>query len=134
MNNSKGYDFYVGNLSGKRLLVLGCKNNADDIKFFADREKVTIIVAGLKISDKILSISDEHYNIDFLDKQQLINLIWNKNIDGVFVGGDEKLISVVIDVAEVTGRPFYSNRELWDRLMNKQSFKDTCREFGVPTR
>lgn len=133
MKQQKKYDFHVGNLSGKRLLVLGCKNNADDIRYFANEENVVIVAAGKKISNEILSIADEHYIIDFLDKQQLKDLIKDKKIDGIFVGGDEPLISVVIDVSEETGLPFYSSRALWDRLMNKQSFKDTCREFGVPT-
>lgn len=133
MKQQKKYDFHVGNLSGKRLLVLGCKNNANDIRYFANEENVVIVAAGKKISNEILSIADEHYIIDFLDKQQLKDLIKDKKIDGIFVGGDEPLISVVIDVSEETGLPFYSSRALWDRLMNKQSFKDTCREFGVPT-
>lgn len=133
MKENKKYDFHVGNLSGKRLLVLGCKNNADDIRYFAVEENVVIVAAGKKISNEILSIASEHYIIDFLDRQQLKDLIKDKNIDGVFVGGDEPLISVVIDVAGELNLPFYSSRELWDRLMNKQSFKDTCRAFDVPT-
>ena len=40
---------------------------------------------------------------------------------------------MVIDVADETGIPFYSSRFLWDSLMNKQCFKDTCRKYGVPT-
>ena len=133
MKENRKYDFHVGNLAGKRLLVLGCKNNADDIKYFADEENVVIVAAGKKISNEILNIASEHYIIDFLDRQQLKDLIKDKNIDGVFVGGDEPLISVVIDVTGELGLPFYSSRKLWDKLMNKQSFKDTCRAFDVPT-
>ncbi len=127
------FNFHVGGLTGKRLLVLGCSNNAADIHEFADEEGVLIISAGLKVSEKIKVIADECYSIDVLDKKQLIEFIREYKIDGIFVGGSEDLISMVIDVATETGLPFYSSRFLWDTLMNKQSFKDTCRKYGVPT-
>lgn len=133
MKQKSNYDFHVGNLTGKRLLVLGCANNAADIREFGDKEGVLIISAGLKVSPKITAIADECYTIDVLDKNQLISFIKEKNIDGIFVGGSEDLISMVIDVADATGLPFYSSRFLWDTLMNKKRFKDTCRKYGVPT-
>lgn len=127
------YDFHVGGLTGKRLLVLGCANNAADIRDFADKEGVLIISAGLKVSAKIKAIADEYYVIDVLDKAQLIGFIRERKIDGIFVGGSEDLISMVIDVADETGLPFYSSRFLWDTLMNKKRFKETCQKYGVPT-
>ena len=63
----------------------------------------------------------------------MANLIKEKNIDGVFVGGNENIISAAIDVTEKLGLPFYSSRQLWDTLMNTRLFKQACRRYGVPT-
>lgn len=128
-----GKDMSYHKLAGKRLLVLGGANNAPDLKSFADKECVKLIFAGLSFSKYISEIADETYNLDILDRNEVIALIKNQNIDGVFVGGNENIISCVIDVTEQLGLPFYCNREVWDNVMNKREFKRFCREYGVPT-
>lgn len=120
-------------LNGKRLLIIGCANYAKDIEEFAKQWNVHIIVAGLRNSKVIESIAEEVYHIEILDRKALAELVVEKNIDGIFGGGTEDAISCLIDVAEATGRPFYATRTLWDGLMNKQRFKDVCREHGVLT-
>lgn len=120
-------------LNGKRLLVLGGTNNAPDIASFGKENGVTIVVAGLYFSKEILEIADESYVIDILDRAQLESIVKEKNIDGIFVGGNEDIISCTIDVCEKLGLPFYSSRTVWDNAMNKRVFKKTCRENGVPT-
>lgn len=120
-------------LKEKRLLVLGCSNNANDVKEFADKEGVRIIAASLHLNKNMASIADEKYSIDILDREQVKQLIIDKQIDGIFVGGSEDLISCVIDVATDLNLPFYCSRELWDILMNKRLFKEACRKYGVPT-
>ena len=120
-------------LNGKRLLVLGCANNAPDIDSFAKKYGVKIVVAGMSFAKEIEEITDERYVIDILDRDALAKLIKEKKIDGVFVGGNENIISCAIDVTERLGMPFYSSRTLWDTLMNKSIFKEACRKYGVPT-
>lgn len=120
-------------IRGKRLLVLGCANNAPDVEDFSKKYNVKIVVAGKSFAKEIEAITDERYVIDILDRDALANLIQEKNIDGVFVGGNENIISAAIDVTERLGMPFYSSRQLWDTLMNKRIFKEACRKYGVPT-
>ena len=120
-------------LKGKKMLVLGCTNNAQDVHKFAVENGVKIIVAGLSFSIPIQKIADELCVIDILDKDALIKLIKEKNIDGIFVGGNEDIISCAIDVAEATSLPFYATRQLWDLTSNKAVFKKACREYGIPT-
>lgn len=120
-------------LDGKRLLIIGCTNYAQVVAEFAHQWNVKIIAAGLRVSKAIEAIADEVYKIEILDRKALSRLIVEKEIDGIFGGGSEDVISCLIDVAEATGRHFYATRELWDGLMNKQRFKDVCREHGVLT-
>ena len=120
-------------LDGKRLLIIGCTNYAKVIADFSKQWNVKIIAAGLRISKAIEAIADEVYRIEILDKKALANLIIEKKIDGIFGGGSEDVISCLIDVAETTGLNFYATRELWDGLMNKQRFKNVCREHNVLT-
>ena len=120
-------------LRGKRLLVLGGTNNANDINAFAEREGITIIVAGSYFSQEIEEIADEKYYVDIYDPEQIKKVVRENRIDGIFVGGNENIISRVIDVADELGLPFYSSRRLWDTLMNKVKFKESCRQYGVPT-
>lgn len=123
----------MDNLKGKRLLVLGGTNNAPDIDNFVKAHGVTLVVAGLYFSQEISEIADESYVIDIYDRKQLEEIVRTKNIDGIFVGGNEDIISRAIDVCEKLGLPFYSSRTVWDNAMNKRVFKQTCRENGVPT-
>lgn len=120
-------------LSGKRLLIIGCTNYARDVAQFGKQWNVKIIAAGLRISKAIEEIADEVYRIEILDRKALSELVVEKRIDGIFGGGSEDVISCLIDVAEQTGLHFYASRELWDGLMNKQRFKEVCREHGVLT-
>ena len=120
-------------LNGKRLLVLGGTNNAPDIRSFADKESVVLVFAGMSFSTEIKEIADEMHVINILDRVQLAQLVKDQKIDGIFVGGNEDIISCAIDVCEELGLPFYSSRTLWDTLMNKQIFKQACRQYGVPT-
>ena len=121
------------NLKGKRLLVLGGTNNAPDIRSFADKEQVVLVFAGQKFSEEILAIADETHVCNILDRTQLETLVFDQKIDGIFVGGNEDIISCAIDVCEKLNMPFYSSRTLWDTLMNKRTFKQACRQYGVPT-
>lgn len=119
-------------LVGKRLLVLGGTNNAPDIKAFAVKNRVVLVMAGLGFSNEIKEIADELYVIDILNREQLANLVKEKNIDGIFVGGNEDIISCTIDVCEKLGLPFYASRQVWDNAMNKRVFKKMCKKYGVP--
>lgn len=114
-------------------MIIGCANYVDQIGAFAQKYGVEIVYAGKYLSEKVASITKEFYKVDLLNREEISNLVIEKNIDGIFVGGAEPVISCIIDVSEKTHIPFYSTRELWDKLMNKQHFKDVCREHGVLT-
>lgn len=121
------------NLSGKRLLVLGGSNNALDIRRYCDETGVVLLAAGHPVAERMAAVADETYEADIYKKDQVKNAVIESHADGVFVCGNENVISCVIDVTEELGLPFYTDRKVWDSVMNKRLFKQACKKHGVPT-
>ena len=109
-------------LQGKRLLLLGSNLWKDDIKRFAKENGVYLIFAGLYpgILDEI---ADEHYRIDTTDPSVMIPFIKEHDIDGIFMGGSELIISKSCDYINQLGYPCYCTKSQWDVLQNKRAFK-----------
>ena len=120
------------NLQGKRLLVLGGTYTAKDIREYADKKGIILIASGDYEDHPLWKIADETYKANVKDKDALVKLIKEHNIDGVFPGGNEDIISMTIDLSEITGIPFYATRQQWDITNNKRKFKDACIKAGVP--
>ncbi len=59
----------MDSLQGKRLLVLGCTNNAPDVAAYAQKNSVHIVVAGLEFSEEIKAIAEERYVLNILDRE-----------------------------------------------------------------
>ena len=120
------------NLNGKRLLILGGSLWKNAIKKAAEEFGITLIAAGKDINAGIFEISAEGYGIDSTDSESLINLIKEKNIDGVYMGGSEAVINSVCSTLNSIGMPCYCTHEQWDYLQNKSNFKELCIKNGLP--
>lgn len=119
-------------IKGKRLLLLGSNNWEDDIRQFAIENSIYLIFAGL-YPGALDSIADEHYRIDTTDPSVMIPFIKERNIDGVFMGGSELIISKSCDYINQLGYPCYCTKNQWDLLQDKKAFKDLCKKYKVPT-
>lgn len=120
----------------KKLLVLGGTsasigviNEAHELE-----EKVHVIVADDKPLDVGVAkpLADEVVQISTADTEALAKYVRENQVDGVFCGPTEFNIQNALAVAEAAGLPFYCTREQWDLCSNKASFKDLCRQYGVP--
>lgn len=121
----------MDNLHGKRLLLLGSNLWKDSIKQFAKDNGVVLIFAGL-YPGSLDEIADEFYRIDTTDSSVMIPFIIEHNIDGVFMGGSEFIISKTCDYINQLGYPCYCTKNQWDIMQNKHLFKDVCRKYNVP--
>ncbi len=119
-------------LTGKRLLLLGGAYNTKDIREYADKNGVVLIAVGNNPNHPTFQIADETYNANVTCADDLIKVIEDYHIDGVFPGGNEDIISILFDVVEKTGVHFYANREQWDITGNKRAFKTIAAEAGLP--
>jgi formate-dependent phosphoribosylglycinamide formyltransferase (GAR transformylase) len=119
-------------LKGKRLLLLGSNLWKDSLKQYAQANGVYTIFAGL-YPGPLDEIANEYHRIDSTDPSVMIPFIKEHNIDGIFMGGSELIISKACDYINLLGYPCYCTKEQWDILQNKKLFKEVCRKYKVPT-
>lgn len=119
-------------LKGKRLLILGGTYNLKDIKEYADKTGVVLVATGDKPDHPLCSIADEYYKASVTNPDELIQVIEDHHIDGVFAGGNENIISIIFDVLKKKNLPFYATEEQWNITGNKVAFKNAARAAGLP--
>ncbi len=119
-------------LSNKRLLMMGGTAYFEHIKKYAKETGFTIVAVGNNPNATYYSQADEAYPYSTMDVENIIKLVTEKKIDGIFVGAQELNMLPAIEVAEKTGVNFYAERACWDLLSDKAQFKRKCIEFGIP--
>lgn len=115
----------------KRLLLLGSSIWIDIIKKYAEDNDVELLFAGLYPAP-LDNIVKEYYRVDTTDKEAMIPFLKRLNVDGVFMGGSELIVSHACEYVNELGFPCYCTKEQWNMCQNKQAFKNMCREHGVP--
>lgn len=119
-------------LSGKRLLILGGSLWKDAIKQYADDNGIILIATGNNAQAGIFDIAEEKYNVNSIDHEAMKNLICEKKIDGVYLGGAEIVISEACEYLAELNMPCYCTRPQWDLLQNKKNFKELCVKNDLP--
>lgn len=118
-------------LYGKKLLILGGTYSSYDLVKIAKEMGIHTIVTDNNATGVAKEIADETANISTADMDSLVELIKEKNIDGVFSGPSEFNLRNVINLCELTGLPCYTSTQVWDRCANKDVFKSYCRDYNV---
>lgn len=118
-------------LKGKRLLLLGSNVWRDIIKRFADDYGVTLLFAGNN-PGHLSEIVDEVYNVNSIDHEAMKEFIKSHNVDGVYMGGNELVISHACQYINELGLPCYCTKKQWDYLQDKGKFKELCIRSGLP--
>ena len=119
-------------LNGKRLLILGGSLWKNEIRKFCLENGITIIAAGNDPGAGICDIADEYYEVNSTDRTAMKDLIRDKRIDGVYLGGNEPVIAAACEYVNELHLPCYCNKEQWNMLQDKSRFKELCEQFGLP--
>jgi lipopolysaccharide/colanic/teichoic acid biosynthesis glycosyltransferase len=119
-------------LPNKRLLLMGGNAFYKDIKRYAEKKQIYLIAVGTDINSNLSKISDEFYLIDTQNITELVKLVNEKKIDGIFVGASEVNIKAAIKLSEETGVNFYCTQKQWNILGNKDQFKELAKKFNIP--
>lgn len=115
-----------------KLLVLGGTSASLDVVRTAKEMGIYVIVADDQDKGIAKEFADEVAKISTTNFSELLRLISERNIDGVFCGPSEFNIRNVMKLCRLAKLPFYATKEQWDLCSNKGSFKRLCREYSVP--
>lgn len=118
-------------LKGKKLLILGGTYASYNLVKTAKEMGIYTIVADYNESGVAKEIADEQVVISTTDYEKLVELIREREIDGVFCGPSEFNIRNMIRLAEMADLPCYASMQLWDQCANKDEFTSWCRQYGV---
>lgn len=121
----------MNELKGKRLLLLGSNVWREIIKRFADEYDITLLFAGNN-PGHLGKMVDEVYNVNSIDHEAMKEFIKTHNVDGVYMGGSELVISHACQYLNEIGMPCYCTKEQWDYLQDKGQFKELCIKNGLP--
>lgn len=118
--------------AGKRLLLLGGIQMACPIVKKAQELGAYVIVADYNLDSPAKMISDEALLLDATDIKAIIDWCKANPVDGVTTGFVDILMPVCYEVCKALGLPYYATPKMISMATNKQDFKETCDQFGVP--
>ena len=78
-------------------------------------------------------IADESLLVNVMDVDTLVKYVKENNIDGVITGFTDSLMKPYFEVCQKTGLPCYLTQELIDLTIDKETFKQLCKDFDIPT-
>ena len=124
----------MADISGKKLLILGGNAISSEIVNAAKELKVYTIVTDwndIKTSPAKL-LADEYWNDSLMDYDVLIPKIRSLHIDGIITGFTDSYLLPYQHLCELSGLPCYATKEVFEKTLDKSSFKKMCRNSGVP--
>ena len=119
----------------KKLLVLAGKPiGSCEIVSYAKEQGAYVIVTDFLPKEKSAAkrMADECWDVSTADVDELVRLVKENNIDGIYTGVHEFNIRKMIEVCTKAGLPCFCTLEQWDMLCDKRSFKELCRKFDIP--
>lgn len=123
-------------LKGKTLMVMDRTALAACAVRRANELGIKTIVANFYPTEASPSkqIADEAVEIDISHIDEMVALIREKSVDGIFVGWTDSHLPFYVDICEKAGLPCCGTKEQFEILSNdKRLFKKKCIEYGVPT-
>ena len=124
------------NIAGKKLMFFDGSSLAASAVKRAKELGVKTIVANFYPPEKSPAklIADESWNVDFSKTDEMVKLIKENGVDGIFVGWTDSHLPYYAEICEKAGLPCCGTVEQFDILSNdKRRFKQACVEYGVPT-
>lgn len=115
----------------KKLLILGGTSASLDLVKNAREMGVYTIVTDDQPTGVAKQLADETAMVSTTDIDGLLQLIRDRQVDGVFCGPSEFNIRNLLRVCELAGLPCYTTTEIWDLCANKDVFKQFCRQYDV---
>lgn len=119
-------------MSTKKLLTLCGDKLIADVCKYAKKNNAVVYAASSVKGTALEEMADFFYHVDNTDNEAIEHIIRTEKIDGVFLGGNETVISANLGLLEKLGMPCYVKEKAWNVTSNKKKFKAACRAVGVP--
>ena len=120
-------------IKGKKLLVLGGVAMIRELVEDARRRGAYVIVADYYENSPAKSVADEAWLTSTADIDTLAERCREAGVDGVISAFDDFNVICAQRLSERIGTPFYATGAQLDATMDKQHFKQLCRDNGVPS-
>lgn len=121
-------------IKGKRLLILAASVHIAEVVRRAKELGVYTIVTDYNdcYDSPAKRIADEYWNISWADIDRLEAACIECKVDGVLAGYSEFTVENAISLCNRLSIPFYCTEEQLNITRNKDDFKRTCIQNGVP--
>lgn len=117
----------------KKVLILGANPETVSLVKKAKQMGLFTIVTDNNPNAYAKKYADLAININAVDVDALEEFARKESVDGVLVGVAEALLPAYCEVCKRLSMPCYSTPEKFNIMVNKDFFKNKCREYGVPT-
>ena len=117
----------------KRILILGGQKKLCDIVEKAKALGYYTVVTDWYEDSPAKAIADKSYNISTADEDEILRLIKEEHINGVYTGFIDSNLEHYFNICQKSGLPCYLNEEILKCGTNKLQFKKKCREYGIDT-
>lgn len=120
-------------MNKKKILILGGNYSTVEVVIYAKGLGYYVVVtSNTDPNGDAKRIADESLSINVTDHELLAEYIKENNISGIMTGASEFHLLNMIRLCQKVGLPCYATEEQWSTCENKQSFKNLCRQYGVP--
>lgn len=117
----------------KKVLILGANPETVSLVKKAKQMGLFTIVTDYNPNAFAKKYADMAININAVDVDALEEFARTESVDGILVGVAEALLPTYCELCKRLDMPCYSTPAKFNIMMNKNFFKDKCREYGVPT-
>lgn len=122
----------MNRFEGKRLLLIGATSYFIDVIREAKKMGIYTICTDYNPNAIAKKYADKSYDVNTVDHEAILKLAKAENIDGIFVAWSDANLYTAQYVCEQLGMQFYATKEQLDCAVNKDYFKQMCRDHGVP--
>ena len=119
-------------LTGRKLLILGGIPLTNEIIKYAKRLNLDVYVTDYLVDSPAKKNADKSFMTSTTDVDAVVELIKQEKVDGTITGFVDLLLPYYHDICIKSGLPCYATKEQFKKLIDKVSFKQLCRDFGIP--
>lgn len=117
----------------KKVLILGA--NPETVSLIKRAKEMGLYTIVTDNNPKAFAkvYADKAYDVNAVDVEELAEIAIKENVNGILVGVAESLLPAYYELCKKLNMPCYSTLDKFEVMINKEYFKNCCRNYGVPT-